>query len=89
MSKIIIKLVIFFIATYKYLISPFLGNKCRYLPTCSEYFVESLKTHGLLKGLTLGIKRIFSCHPFKSLGGGSDFDFVPDQNQINRESKNG
>ena len=37
----------------------------------------------------MGVRRILSCHPFKSLGGGSDFDFVPDQNQINRESKNG
>tara|TARA_A100001015_G_scaffold206875_1_gene231355 strand:+ start:208 stop:321 length:114 start_codon:yes stop_codon:yes gene_type:complete len=37
----------------------------------------------------MGIRRIFSCHPFKFLGGGSDFDFVPDQNQINREKNNG
>ncbi len=84
MSKIIIKLVIFFIATYKYLISPFLGNKCRYLPTCSEYFVESLKTHGLLKGLSLGIKRIFSCHPIKFLGGGQGLDFVPKKKNLNK-----
>ena len=49
----------------------------------------TLKKYGLFKGTFMGIRRIFSCHPFKSLGGGSDFDFVHDQNQINRESKNG
>ena len=54
-----------------------LGNKCRYFPTCSEYFIDSLKTHGLIKGSCLGSKRILSCHPVKSLGGGSGLDFVP------------
>ena len=77
MSKLTINLIIFLISTYKYLISPFLGNKCRYLPTCSEYFVESLKTFGVLRGLSLGIRRIFSCHPIKFLGGGQGLDFVP------------
>ena len=37
----------------------------------------------------MGFRRIFSCHPFKILGGGSDFDFIPDQNQINKEKNNG
>ena len=37
----------------------------------------------------MGVRRIFSCHPFKILGGGSDFDFVSDQKQINREKNNG
>jgi hypothetical protein len=54
-----------------------LGNKCRYFPTCSEYFIDSLKTHGIVKGLYFGFKRILSCHPIKMLGGGSGLDLVP------------
>ena len=77
------------IKLYQYIISPLLGNNCRYLTPCSEYYIQSLKKHGLFKGTFMGVRRIFSCHPFKSLGGGSDFDFVLDQNQINRENKNG
>ena len=84
MNKLLISLNVGIIKSYQYLMSPILGNKCRYLPTCSEYFVESLKTHGLLKGLTLGIKRIFSCHPIKFLGGGQGLDFVPKKKNLNK-----
>ena len=83
------KVLISFIKLYQFILSPLLGNNCRYLTPCSEYYIQSLKKHGLFKGTLMGVRRIFSCHPFKSLGGGSDFDFVPDKNQINRESKNG
>ena len=69
-SKIIIKIIKF----YQYILSPYLGNNCRYLPTCSEYFIESIKEFGLLKGSFLGLKRILSCHPIKVLGGGEGFD---------------
>tara|TARA_Y100000816_G_scaffold262169_1_gene219677 strand:+ start:176 stop:415 length:240 start_codon:yes stop_codon:yes gene_type:complete len=61
---------------YKYLISPFLGNNCRYLPTCSEYFIDSLNEYGVLIGCYKGIKRILSCHPIKFLGGGHGHDPV-------------
>ena len=61
---------------YKFLISPLLGNSCRYLPTCSEYSVEALKNYGFLKGTYMSIKRILSCHPIKFLGGGEGFDPV-------------
>tara|TARA_B100000579_G_C22552658_1_gene720550 strand:+ start:362 stop:613 length:252 start_codon:yes stop_codon:yes gene_type:complete len=61
---------------YKYLISPLIGQSCRYLPTCSEYSIESLKTYGFLKGTLMSIKRILSCHPIKFLGGGEGFDPV-------------
>ena len=61
---------------YKFLISPLLGNSCRYLPTCSEYSVEALKNYGFLKGTYMSIKRILSCHPIKFLGGGEGFDRV-------------
>ena len=61
---------------YKFLISPLFGNSCRYFPTCSDYSIEALKTFGFLKGLILSLKRIFSCHPIKFLGGGDGFDPV-------------
>ncbi len=64
------------IRIYKIFVSPFLGNNCRYLPTCSEYFIDSLNEHGVFKGMLKGIKRILSCHPVKFLGGGEGFDPV-------------
>tara|TARA_B100001093_G_C26785025_1_gene996280 strand:+ start:430 stop:669 length:240 start_codon:yes stop_codon:yes gene_type:complete len=56
------------IKLYKFLISPLLGHSCRYLPTCSDYSIEALKTFGLFKGLLLSLKRILSCHPWGSGG---------------------
>ena len=65
-----------FIKGYKFIISPLLGNSCRYLPTCSEYSIEALKTFGFFKGIFMSTKRILSCHPIKYLGGGEGFDPV-------------
>ena len=65
-------LLIKLIKLYKYLISPLIGPSCRYLPTCSEYSIEALKTYGFVKGLLLSLKRIMSCHPL----GNSGFDPV-------------
>ena len=89
MNKLIISLNICIIKFYQYFISPLLGNRCRYLPTCSHYYIESLKTHGLIKGSVLGIKRILSCHPFKILGGGSGLDLVPNKKNLTKEKLNG
>jgi len=75
--KIITKILIILIKGYQIIISPFLGSSCRYLPTCSEYFIQSLKIHGIIQGSLIGIKRIVSCHPIKILGGGSGYDPVP------------
>ena len=61
-------LLIKLIKIYKFFISPLLGNSCRYLPTCSEYSIEALKTHGFFKGLFYSLKRITSCHPWGSGG---------------------
>ena len=65
-----------FIKLYKIYISPYLGNNCRYLPTCSEYFIDSLEKEGVFKGIIKGTKRLLSCHPIKFLGGGEGFDPV-------------
>ena len=89
MIKTLVNLKIIFINIYKYLFSPLLGNNCRYLTPCSEYYIESLKKYGLYKGSLFGIRRILSCHPFKILGGGSDYDFVPDHTKINGKKSNG
>tara|TARA_B100000029_G_C17536382_1_gene945040 strand:+ start:552 stop:794 length:243 start_codon:yes stop_codon:yes gene_type:complete len=62
---------------YKYFISPYFPPSCRYQPTCSEYFIDALKLNGTIKGLILGIKRIFKCHPIKILGGSSGYDPAP------------
>ena len=74
--KIIKKILIKVINLYKLIISPYLGNNCRYLPTCSQYFIDSLNEYGVLKGILMGTKRILKCHPVKFLGGGEGFDPV-------------
>ena len=74
---ILIKIIKF----YKIFISPFLTPSCRYLPTCSEYFIDSLNEHGVIKGTVKGTKRIISCHPIKFLGGGEGFDPVKKKNK--------
>ncbi len=66
--NILTYLLIKLIKIYKYMFSPLLGHSCRYLPTCSDYSIEALKTFGFLKGLFLSIKRILSCHPWGSGG---------------------
>ena len=85
MNRILINILIFFIKVYKFLFSPLLGSRCRFLPSCSDYFIESLIEHGLIKGLCYGFRRILKCHPFKILGGNSGLDLVPKK----KESKNG
>ena len=82
--KIFTYILIKLIKAYKFLISPLLGNSCRYLPTCSDYSIESLKTFGFLKGSYLSLKRIFSCHPIKFLGGGEGFDPVNKDRKVKK-----
>ena len=74
--KIISNILIGLIRFYKMVISPYLTPSCRYLPTCSEYAIESLRTYGFVKGISISTKRILSCHPIKLLGGGEGFDPV-------------
>ena len=69
-----------FIKGSKFLISPFLGQSCRYLPTCSEYSIEALKTFGFFKGSFLSLKRILSCHPW----GKGGFDPVKKEMEVKK-----
>ena len=64
---------IFLIKIYQWVISPWMGPRCRFTPTCSQYAAEALKKHGLFKGLWLAIRRVSRCHPW----GGSGYDPVP------------
>jgi hypothetical protein len=56
------------IFVYQKLISPLLGPRCKYHPSCSSYLVQAITTHGIIKGIILGILRIIRCNPFS--GGG-------------------
>jgi hypothetical protein len=58
---------------YQLILSPFLGGRCRYEPSCSHYAIEALRIHGPLKGSALAGKRIARCHPW----GGFGYDPVP------------
>ena len=62
------KIFIFLIKFYQKAISPFLGRRCRFYPTCSEYTKQAVEKYGALKGLYLGLFRILKCHPFHKGG---------------------
>lgn len=59
---------ILLIRAYQYIISPWLGPKCRFTPTCSEYGIQALRKYGPIKGLWLTAKRLGKCHPWGPSG---------------------
>jgi putative membrane protein insertion efficiency factor len=61
------------IKLYQWIVSPILGPKCRFTPTCSQYAIEALRKHGVFKGLWLTVRRLSRCHPW----GGHGYDPVP------------
>ena len=67
-SLILQKIIFNICRFYQYFLSPFLGNNCRFYPSCSEYLHLATKKHGLLKGVYMFFKRIARCHPFSSGG---------------------
>lgn len=60
---------------YSYLVSPWLGNHCRFYPTCSSYAVTAIERFGVLRGSAMAITRLLRCHPW-SPGG---IDQVPEK----------
>ena len=78
-NQLLITIFILIIRFYQILISPLLGSNCRFLPTCSEYTIESIRAHGLKKGTLISLKRISSCHPFGKKG----FDPIIKENKKN------
>ena len=75
--NILIIILSFPIKVYRLIISPLTASSCRFQPTCSEYALEALRKHGVLRGSLLSIRRVARCNPF----GGSGFDPVPDRRQ--------
>lgn len=69
MATILIGLV----RAYQWAVSPWLGPRCRFEPSCSQYMIEAIERHGALRGGWLGIRRILRCHPW----GGTGYDPVP------------
>lgn len=68
------KILILFIGAYRYLISPFLGNNCRFHPSCSCYAQEAIERFGVWRGGWMAVRRLGRCHPWHEGG----FDPVPD-----------
>ncbi len=57
------------------MISPLLGNRCRFYPSCSEYMMTAIERYGVFKGISMGLKRIGRCHP----GCEGGIDYVPEK----------
>jgi len=73
MRSLLVQPLLLLIRVYQLAISPMLGNRCRFHPSCSEYSMEALKRHGLVKGSWLAVRRIGCCHPWHPGG----YDPVP------------
>jgi putative membrane protein insertion efficiency factor len=67
------KVFISMVRAYQMGISPYIGPHCRYIPTCSQYYIEAVQKYGALKGSWLGMRRILRCHPGRPGG----YDPVP------------
>jgi putative membrane protein insertion efficiency factor len=63
-KRLLTRIIIGIIKLYQRFISPALPGSCRFYPTCSQYTIQALERYGVLKGLSMGIKRILKCHPF-------------------------
>ena len=57
-----------FVRAYQLAVSPLLIGSCKFAPTCSEYFIEAVRTHGCVRGALMGVWRICRCHPFSAGG---------------------
>jgi uncharacterized protein len=62
------KAVIATLRFYKRFLSPYLPSACRYHPTCSEYMLEAVSKYGVPRGVSLGLRRLLRCHPFRQGG---------------------
>lgn len=69
------KALIFIVRLYQSLLSPLLGPRCRFYPSCSHYAVEALQRHGAIRGSGLTVRRIVRCHPLNPGG----LDPVPEK----------
>jgi putative membrane protein insertion efficiency factor len=67
------KILVLFIRAYQYAVSPMLGNRCRFAPSCSAYAEEAIVRYGLVRGVWFALRRIARCHPWNPGG----YDPVP------------
>ncbi len=67
------QIILLLIKVYRLILSPFIGQHCRYTPTCSEYALESVERYGAMQGSWLAVKRLSRCHPWHAGG----YDPVP------------
>lgn len=65
------------IRAYQFFLSPLLGNRCRFYPSCSSYAIQAIQLHGSLFGCYLALRRILRCHPWHEGG----IDLVPERKQ--------
>jgi putative membrane protein insertion efficiency factor len=72
------KVLVYLIRAYRYLVSPLLGNNCRFYPSCSRYAEEAVARHGIMRGGWLSLRRLLRCHPWHA--GGCD----PVPNELHR-----
>ena len=79
MRALFIRLCVLPIQCYRYILSPILGNNCRFSPSCSSYAEEAFKEHGVIKGTFLSFRRLMKCHPLDSGG----YDPVPKKDKKN------
>ncbi|MFL6673539.1 MAG: membrane protein insertion efficiency factor YidD [Massilia sp.] len=61
-------LLVWLLRGYQLLLSPLMGQNCRFYPTCSNYAIEALRTHGVARGGLLAVRRICRCHPWNAGG---------------------
>lgn len=77
------RLLLAIIKGYGYLVSPMLGNNCRYVPSCSQYAADAVRFHGVLRGSWLTLRRLGRCHPWHEGG----FDPVPETPPLGHEER--
>ena len=73
MKSPVVQLLVWLVRGYQLAISPLLGNRCRFFPSCSDFTMEALQRHGVFKGCWLGLRRVGRCHPWHPGG----YDPVP------------
>ena len=67
-SRAVVSGLVLLVRAYQRLVSPLIGPRCRFAPTCSQYAIEALMRHGVVRGLGLAAWRILRCHPFAEGG---------------------
>lgn len=79
------RLLIALIGVYRYLISPLLGNNCRFYPSCSDYAQQAIQRHGACYGTFLAVRRLLRCHPWHPGG----VDLVPECRKTSSSTTHG